>query len=143
MADFEVTTERTDSSTLVICSGELDIATCARLEEVLDLVLEDAPQSLGFDGRGISLLTSSGIATLYRLVQACKERGITLRLDLSHKARWVLDQVGLWWLGVLDDGLAVEDALSDALRAFARIAFEQKNKIINLEDGRGSEYFLG
>jgi anti-anti-sigma regulatory factor len=125
-SEFLVTTQRRGPTMTVICSGELDVSTCGKLNDAIELALDDEPSHLIFDGRGISLLTTSGITTLFGLVIACKERDIALELKLSRHARQILDLVGLWWLGVVHDGLAIEGALADALRAYAHLASEER-----------------
>lgn len=125
--DFLVRTERRGSSTVVDCSGELDIATCGRLEEALSIALESRPERLVFNGDGITLMTSAGISTLFNLARQCKDGGVLLTLHLSRDARRVLDLVGLWWLGVVDDGLSADDALDDALRAYAEQASDLRS----------------
>lgn len=40
-------------------------------------------------------------------------------MRLSPEARKVLDLVGLWWLGVVKDGISAQIALEEALRAYA------------------------
>lgn len=141
LSEFLVTTQRRGSSMVVGCSGELDVATSGRLEEALSIALEQRPTQLVLDGRGISLLTSSGITTLFKLAQSCRRRAIRLELKLSQPARRILDLVGLWWLGVVDDGLAVEDALNDALRAYAQLASETRSP--QSTGSNGSDYFWG
>ncbi len=144
LSEFLVTTERRGSSLVVGCAGELDIATCGRLEEALGVALSENPRSLIFDGRGITLLASSGIKTMFELARTCRTRGIELDLKLSRPARRILDLVGLWWLGVVDDGLALEDALSDALRAYAQLASDSRASSGSGVDGStGSDYFNG
>jgi anti-anti-sigma factor len=145
LREFLVTTEQGAEAVLIGCSGELDLATCPRLEEALAMVLAENPSRLVFDGSEISLLSSPGIRCLFGLSQICKQRGIQLELKFSDEARRVLDLVGLWWLGVLDDGPAVEQSLRDALRAYGRLSPELRNGApTTAEEGSGhSDYFIG
>lgn len=129
LADFWVSTDRRDATMVVGCGGELDVATCPRLEEALAFALEDDLDQLVFDGRALTILTSAGITSLFELARSCKERDIRLVLKLSRPARRVLDLVGLWWLGVVDDGFAVEDALGDALKAYADLSEQRARGI--------------
>ncbi len=96
--EFLVTTERHGSSMLLGCSGELDLATCDRLDEVFAIALGDNPQHLIFDGTGISLLSSPGIEKLLELVRCCEQRGIRLEMKFNDHAKRMLYAAGLSWL---------------------------------------------
>lgn len=76
------------------------------------------PGKLELDCTGITLLTAAGIKCLVEAEVACRSRAILLDMTLSPEARKVLDVVGLWWLGVVRDGISAEIALEDALRAY-------------------------
>ncbi len=76
------------------------------------------------DCTGISLLTAAGIKCLVEAEVACRSRRIELDMELSPEARKVLDLVGLWWLGVVKDGISTEIALEDALRAYGNRALD-------------------
>ncbi len=110
------------------CAGELDIATAGKLRDAIDICIEDGPRLLTLDAQGISMLTSSGIEVLIHTIKACRKRDIELRLLLSRPARRILDLVGLWWLGVVDDGPAIDEAFRDAMRAYSKLHFEGRFK---------------
>ncbi|MFP5297825.1 MAG: STAS domain-containing protein [Actinomycetota bacterium] len=109
-------------STTIVCKGELDIATAGRLREAVAKALDSRPGRLILDGNGLSFLSAAGITALVEAVDRARRHSVDLELSLSKKARRVLDVVGLWWLGIVDDGFAVEEALDDALRRYAEQA---------------------
>jgi anti-anti-sigma factor len=142
LSEFVVTTERRGPAMIIGCRGELDLVTCARLDEVITLVLGENPRRLIFDGTGISLLSSSGIDSLCALVQTCNQRGIRLALHLSQPARRTLHLAGPSLLLVDEDadgGHPSQDARRDT-KNLLRISscFDSPNT----EAGQ-SEYFLG
>ena len=140
-SNFVVSTEQHGTTILVRCEGELDETTRELLREALEIAFAEDPQRLIFDGAGISLLTSQGIAALFELAERCDRASVELELDLSDRARRMLDLMGLWWLGVIDDGVAAETTLRDSLRKHARpstcVRWEEADT-----DGTDSEYFL-
>lgn len=103
---------------MIRCTGELDVSTCKDLQRTLRKVLLAKPAALDLDCNGVSLLTAAGIKCLVEAEVACRSRGIDLDMKLSPEARKVLDLVGLWWLGVVKDGISAEIALEEALRAY-------------------------
>lgn len=109
-------------ATTVVCKGELDISTAGRLRESVAEALEARPRRLFLDCSGVSFLSAAGITALVEAVDRARRNGVDLELSLSKKARRVLDVVGLWWLGVVDDGFAVEETLDQALKKYAEQA---------------------
>jgi anti-anti-sigma factor len=118
VSDLTVVVEHRADRTTIRCSGELDVSTCKELQTALRKVLRAGPGALELDCTGISLLTAAGIKCLVEAEIACRSRRIDLDMKLSPEARKVLDLVGLWWLGVVKDGISAELALEDALRAY-------------------------
>lgn len=110
--------------TTIRCSGELDVSTCRYLQTALRKVLMARPPVLELDCTRITLLAAAGIKCLVEADVACRSRGIDLEMSFSPEARKVLDLVGLWWLGVVKDGISAEIALEEALRAYGNRAFE-------------------
>lgn len=123
---FLMTTRREGPVSYVSCAGELDVATAIKLSDALDLVLDSRTRSLRFDGCGITLLTAAGIRVLFELSERAKNEGFELDLLLSTHCRRILDRVGLWWLGVLEDGPAAERELDSALKMFAELPPEKR-----------------
>ena len=100
------------------CSGELDLSTCQKLEDAFALCLEAEPSVLRLDLSQLSLLTSAGIETLLRIIERAHQEQIELELTLSAQARRILDLVGLWWVGRIDDGVAIDAALATVHRRY-------------------------
>ena len=118
VSDLSISVEHRAGCTTVRCSGELDVSTCKELQSVLRKTVMARPSALELDCTGITLLTAAGIKCLVEAEVACRSRGIPLDMTLSVEARKVLDLVGLWWLGVVKDGISAEIALEEALRAY-------------------------
>jgi anti-anti-sigma factor len=118
VSDLAITVRHDAGRTTIRCAGELDVSTCRQLHSALRQALLGKPSALDLDCTGISLLTAAGIKCLVEAEVACRSRGIDLNMSLSPEARKVLDLVGLWWLGVVKDGISAEIALEEALRAY-------------------------
>lgn len=118
VSDLSIDVERGDGRTTIKCRGELDVSTCRELQTVLRKTLMARPAALELDCTGVTLLTAAGIKCLVEAEVACRSRGIDLEMSFSPEARKVLDLVGLWWLGVVKDGISAEIALEEALRAY-------------------------
>lgn len=118
VSDLSISVEEGPGRTSIRCSGELDVSTCRDLQAAIRAALVAKPSALELDCSGVSLLTAAGIKCLVEAEVACRTRGIDLDMKLSPEARKVLDLVGLWWLGVVKDGISAEIALEQALRAY-------------------------
>jgi anti-anti-sigma factor len=124
--EFDVCCSYRDLGVSITCSGELDSLASARLEEALDLCFERSPRSLHLDALGLSLLTSAGVGTFLQAAQRCHEEGIAFSLETNKQGRRILDLLGLWWLGVVDDGAALETAMRDAQKRYAELRFDNR-----------------
>ncbi len=109
--DFTMTVKHKGARTTLVCRGELDLLTSPKLKEALTLCVESTPDVLQLDLSGLSLLTSSGIEALLGCLETCRTKGVRLELELSVHARRMLDIAGLWWVGVIEDGLAAERSM--------------------------------
>ena len=118
VSDLSIDVERRAGRTAIRCKGDLDVSTCRDLQAVLGKVLLSRPSGIDLDCTGITLLAAAGIKCLVEAEVACRSRGIDLDMSFSPEARKVLDLVGLWWLGVVKDGISAEIALEEALRAY-------------------------
>jgi anti-anti-sigma factor len=110
-SNLTVSVHRYDSRATIFCAGDLDAGTVEEFRESLATCFEPGIMQLHFDGKQIRLLTSFGIEALLDLVRESTERSIKLTFDLSSHARSVLDVVGLWWLGVVDDWASVHKSM--------------------------------
>ncbi|HEX2058059.1 MAG TPA: STAS domain-containing protein [Actinomycetota bacterium] len=124
VSDLSISVEHRAGRTVIRCAGELDVATCRDLQKAIRKAILAKPAALELDCTGISLLTAAGIKCLVEAEVACRSRGIDLDMELSPEARKVLDLVGLWWLGVVKDGISAEVALEEALRAYGNKELE-------------------
>ena len=124
-AELTITIDRTNSEVRVACAGELDISGTPRLRRAIARAMGDGPKDLHLDLRGLSLVTSAGIEIILETVAQCREDDVKLRLSCSRVVRRVLDLVGLWWVGVVDDGLSIEQHVKGALRNYAELRYDQ------------------
>jgi anti-anti-sigma factor len=121
MCDFTLTVTRSHSGTSISCSGELDLVGAAKFRDAADLALSEESVALSIDGRGITLMTSAGIEAILRVLERCRAAGVTFHLEVGKQARRVLDLVGLWWLGVIDDGAEIDAVLEEARVRYAQL----------------------
>jgi len=93
--NFTLSVERTEEALVVVCTGELDIATAPGVEEAVVEAFEQPISSVELDWSGLTFMDSSGIRLLFRLVRFCKQRGVDLMWRLSKPAQRALDAVGI------------------------------------------------
>ena len=77
---FEMHATREGENATVTLSGELDIATVARVEELIETTLAQDVTTLTVDLGGLSFVDSSGLRLFIVLDQRAGEEGWTLRL---------------------------------------------------------------
>ncbi|WP_103354170.1 STAS domain-containing protein [Amycolatopsis sp. CA-128772] len=70
----------------VTVTGEIDMATCPRLDAELERAVAAAPERLVVDLVGVGFCGVTGVASLGRLRTRCREAGI----DLALKPSWVV-----------------------------------------------------
>ena len=128
VGDLSITVEHDAGRVAIRCSGELDLSSCKDLHGALREAATARPPVLELDCTGVTLLTAAGIKCLVEAEVSCRSRGIDLELTLSPEARKVLDVGGLWWLGVVKDGISAEMALEEALRAYRDRAYEETSQ---------------
>jgi anti-sigma B factor antagonist len=124
VTEFSISIDHAEKGSTLRCEGELDLFTAVRLEEALDVCMERDLQALHIDATGVELLTTAGIKLLLQAAVRCNEKSIPFTLTASGHARRVLDLVGLWWLGVVNDGVRLESAMREALSSYASLRFE-------------------
>ena len=122
--DFSIEVSHDSAGTVIRCRGSLDLLPAEKLREAAGAELERGGRSMVLDCSEVSLLTSAGITALVDVAVGCREAGAALDMTFSPHCRRVLDLVGLWWLGVVDDGIAVHASLQSALRIYADQSFE-------------------
>ena len=134
---IDVASTRQDGSITIACKGELDIASSASVKEALAAALQHNPERICIDAARVSFISAAGISTLIVAMTSCQERGIRFDVVLSSQVRRVFDLVGLWWFGVLDDGIAVGRALDEALRNYARHFADPDERIVSFHRPEG------
>ena len=122
--DFSIDVSSDSVGTVIRCRGSLDLLPAEKLREATAATLEQGARSIVLDCSEVSLLTSAGITALVDVAIGCREAAAPLEMRFSAHCRRVLDLVGLWWLGVVDDGIAVHASLQSALRSYADQSFE-------------------
>lgn len=119
MSDLQTRVSRQLPTVSVTVAGEIDVATARSFRDCVVSEIGPGVEVISLDGRGITLLSADGITALVDVTVACRDHDVRLDLGMSPSARKVLDVVGLWWLGVIDDGIEIETALQAALRDYA------------------------
>ena len=92
---FRIKLEHNDDAWSLLCGGELDISSAAKLEEACDLCGDMRPRSLLIDGRDLTFIDSAGVTALLRCASRCNEAGIALTVEVSEQVREVLGRVGI------------------------------------------------
>ena len=122
-AGFSISVRHRGQTSVIACAGELDLLPAEKLREAFEACLDGKPDHVVVDCSELTLLSSAGITALVDTAIRCRELGIPLDLRFSPHARKILDLVGLWWLGVIHDGVSIHEALQQALRAYAEEKF--------------------
>ena len=128
---IDVASTSRDGNITIACKGELDIASSSSLKDALVDALEHNPGRICIDASRVTFISAAGISTLIVAMTSCQERGIRFDVVLSPQVRRVFDLVGLWWFGVLDDGIAVDRALDAALRNYAKHFADPDERIVS------------
>ncbi|MFP5351408.1 MAG: STAS domain-containing protein [Actinomycetota bacterium] len=123
---FSLTIRNHQDRTEICCAGVLDVLPAEKLREALSTALERDLGTVVLDCSGITLLTSAGISALVDAGVEARQADQVLHFTFGPHVRRILDLVGLWWLGVIDDGVAVHESLQRALRSFAEHSYEGK-----------------
>lgn len=121
---FSLRVENQPTQTNISCSGVLDVLPAEKLRDAVRTATERQVETVVLDCTGVTLVTSAGITALVDAAVEVRESGQILRLKFSPHVRRILDLVGLWWLGVIDDGVAVYESLQKALRRFADHSYD-------------------
>jgi anti-anti-sigma factor len=96
-ADFNLRTQRRDTSLEVVAEGELDMAAAFKLESGVDQLLEEeAVDSVQLDLSEVGFVDSAGLGALLALRERAQDRGIALAISrASDPVRRLLDLTGL------------------------------------------------
>lgn len=127
---LDVASSVRDGNITIACKGELDIATSSSLKDAVVESLRHEPERICIDASRITFISAAGITTLIVSMTQCQKRGIHFDAVLSPQVRRVFDLVGLWWFGVLDDGIAVHRSLDAALQNYARHFADPDERIV-------------
>lgn len=122
--EFSLSVRNLANRTEISCVGVLDLLPAEKVREAMRGALERDTGTVVLDCSAVTLLTSAGITALVDAAVEAREEGQVLRFVLGSHVRRILDLVGLWWLGVIDDGVSVHESLQRALRAFAEHAYD-------------------
>ena len=118
--------QRGDGATVIVCEGELDLATASELAEAVAWSLTADLRRLRIDATKVNFCDSTGVGCLLDAAWRCRERQIPLELAASSTLSRTLALVGLTSengsAATATDGLVTEltAALSDI--AAAKIA---------------------
>ncbi len=110
-----------EGSPAILVGGDLGTAAAEQVREAVSICLEKSPDRLAIDTIAITSIGAAGISALVDTVSLCRERGVGLELRLDGEARRILDLVGLWWLGVVENGSQPELELEKALRIYSAL----------------------
>jgi len=111
--ELDLRVQHHDDWAVVLVSGEVDLATCPQLRDVLAGLVEQGVYHLIVDLEQVSFLDSSGIGVLISVRRRIREHGGSLRLTApSPHVRRVLELTGITTLlptyATLDEATPVE-----------------------------------
>lgn len=93
---FHVTARVQDACAVLEVSGDVDATTCGRLEHLVTVMLDDAPQRLTVDLSRVTFMDSSGIRALLHAHELGRARRAEVVVaDPSTPVRRVLAWTGL------------------------------------------------
>ena len=75
MTPLDVTTEQHPGQARVVLVGELDIASCERLEKELAAVEADSPETVVLDLRRVEFIDSTGLRALIAADERARSEG--------------------------------------------------------------------
>jgi anti-anti-sigma factor len=126
VSEFTVRIDRFDATTKVVCKGEIDVITSGQFREAVEKALAEGPRRLELDLSNVDHVSAAGVKTLVQTAASIQDSGVQSTWSFSEPARRILDLVGLWWLGVVDDVGAEQHTLPAALRAYAKLRFSDR-----------------
>ena len=95
-SDFRVDVRTEGRATIVVVSGELDLASSPELQEQLDRVWESDPELLVIDLRQLEFMDSTGLSIIVGAHQRMAEKGQSLSLVRgSPQVQRLLDLTGV------------------------------------------------
>lgn len=95
-SDFRVDVRTEGRATIVVVSGELDLASSPELQEQLDRVWESDPEQLVIDLRQLEFMDSTGLSIIVGAHQRLAEKGQSLSLVRgSPQVQRLLDLTGV------------------------------------------------
>jgi anti-sigma B factor antagonist len=111
--EFDLRVKHHDERAVVHVDGEVDLATCSRLRDVLAELIDHGVYHLIVDLERVSFLDSSGMGVLVTALRRVRERDGSLRLTApSPQVRRVLELTGITKLlptyATLDEAALVE-----------------------------------
>ncbi|HZD01709.1 MAG TPA: STAS domain-containing protein [Actinomycetes bacterium] len=94
--ELDLRVRRHDHLAVVHVGGEVDLATCPQLRDVLAQLVDRGVYHLVVDLEQVSFLDSSGIGVLIGVLQRVREHGGSVRLTApSPQVRRVLELTGV------------------------------------------------
>ncbi len=111
--ELDLRVQHHDDRAVVLVSGEVDLATCQQLRDVLAGLVDQGVHYLVVDLEQVSFLDSSGIGVLISVLRRIREHGGSLRLTApTPHVRRVLELTGVTTLlptyATLDEAAPVE-----------------------------------
>ena len=76
---------------VVAARGEVDISSCARLDDAVHHVLDSGTEELVLNLSGVTFIDSTGLACILDALARCRETGTRLRVRPSTQVRRALD----------------------------------------------------
>lgn len=106
-----------DDSWIIECSGDLDAAAAATLHSTISWCLETSNLDVELDLDRTEGMSREAMSVILNGMVTAFERSAAFTVRTSQMARSQLDASGLWWVGVVEDGIAAELAMGNAFQA--------------------------
>lgn len=100
------------------CRGYIDETTAAKLHRTLEWCMSTAKIPVYLNLSDVDGLSRESLSVVLNALLVAYERGSTVTIEASAGARADLDEAGLWWVGVIGDGIAAELVMGDAFQSF-------------------------
>jgi anti-sigma B factor antagonist len=95
--ELRVLTEQNGNALVVTASGEIDMASCGRLDEELRRALANGASSIELDLSQVTFIDSTGVAVLLKAVALSRQdrKRLSIRQELSQAVRRTFEVAGL------------------------------------------------
>lgn len=111
---MDLVTEQKDAVTVVRASGDLNAASCGKLEEALSALITQGRTRLVLDLDGVRYVSSAGLRVFLLIAKKLGGKGAFALSRAAEPVRQVLDMTG--FSSIIDVRPSLEEAIAAAAR---------------------------